>query len=185
METRLSSINSTKYLVLALWFIPAAIVTWGVHEFAHWAMGEMLGYDMWISFNQAGLDHGQYRATIHEILVSLAGPAVTWVQAIVAYVLLRRSKKVWLYPFLFLTLWMRAVAMGISFISLPNDEASSSLLMGLPMFLLPLLSVLGLLFITYLGSRALNIGWKGNALSYLMASLVTTAIVFADKMVFP
>ena len=180
-----SSLSFSRYLLLVIWFIPAAILTWGIHEFAHWATGEALGYDMWISFNHAGLNPGQqYRSTIHEIMVGIAGPAITWIQAIVAYIFLQRSKALRLYPFLFVTVWMRAVAMGISFLSQPNDEASISLLLGLPMITLPLLSVSGLLLLTYLGSRYLGVGWKENVLSYVLASLLTTIIVFSDQLVF-
>ncbi len=32
--------------------------TFAVHEGAHWAMGEALGYDMWVRVNSAGLASG-------------------------------------------------------------------------------------------------------------------------------
>ena len=31
------------WAIYALMFIPAALVTWLLHEFAHWQMGEALG----------------------------------------------------------------------------------------------------------------------------------------------
>ena len=179
-----SSTKASRLKRLALWFIPAAIVTWGIHEFAHWATGELLGYDMWLSFNQAGLIQGEYGSTTHQILVDLAGPAMTWAQAILALYFIRRFKQGWIYAFLFLAFWMRGLAMAFSFISLPNDEARASLLLDLPMSVLPALSVIVLLVFTYIGSKTLNIGWKGNIVSIVMASLVTAMIVYADQLIF-
>ncbi len=172
------------YWQLAGSFIFAAILTWGIHEGAHWLMGSVLGYDMWITLNQVGLVQGEYASDFHQILVSMAGPIITWLQAIGAFLFIRRSEHLWIYAFLFLTFWMRAMAMGISFLTHPNDEASVSLLLGLPMWVVPAISVIFLLVLTYQGSRLLNVGWKGNLVSYLMASLMSTIIVFSDQFLF-
>ena len=161
-----------------------AIFTWGIHELAHWLTGVGLGYEMWITFNQAGPVDGSYDSTTHRVLVSMAGPAITWVQGVVALILIQRTQTLWLYALLFLAFWIRAVAMGISYISNPNDEAVASTLLGLPMWVLPTASVLFLLVLTYKGSKRLNVGWKGNILCYLCASIVTTIIVFSDQWLF-
>ena len=176
--------SGNDYLILALSFIPAAIVSWGIHEFAHWLTGGVLGYDMWISFNQVGLVEGKYDSKLHEFLVAMAGPFVTWIQAVVTLIFIFRFRQLWIYSFLFLTLWSRALAFGISYISNPNDEAGASLLVGLPMWVLPALSVIFLFVLTFLGSRRLKAGWKGNLLAYLMASIVTAVIVFSDQILF-
>ena len=178
--------NWTKadYVRLALWYIPAAVLTWGIHEVAHWGTGELLGYQMWISFNQAGLIEGSYQSTFHEVLVGMAGPMVTWVQGVVALILIRRHAQLRIYSFLFLAFFMRLVAMVLSFTSQPNDEAGTALLLGLPMWLLPSLSVALLLALTYSGSKHLCVGWRGNVLSYFMASIVTTIVVVLNSLVF-
>lgn len=176
--------QTRDYWQLAAGFILAAILTWGIHEGAHWMMGNVLGYDMWITFNQVGLVQGEYQSDFHQILVSLAGPIITWLQAIGALLLIRRSGNLWIYSFLFLAFWMRAMAMGISFLANPNDEARVSLLLGLPMWVLPAISVIFLLVLTYQGSKLLNVGWKGNVVSYVMASLMSATIVFADQLFF-
>lgn len=177
------------YAFLALWFVPAAILTWGIHESAHYATGLVLGYDMWISFNQVGPVEGSSVSKVHQFLITMSGPLITWIQAVVAFVLIRQTPKLStpnlsIYPFLFLTLWTRALAMFISFVSHPNDEARASLLIGCPVWLIPSISV-GLMFgLTFYGSRGLNVGWKGNIVAYLAASLVTAAIVFSDQILF-
>ena len=176
--------DKRDYWHLAGSFIFAAILTWGIHESAHWLMGSMLGYDMWITFNQVGLVQGEYKSDFHQMLVSMAGPIVTWLQAIGALLLIHRNGNLWIYSFLFLAFWMRAMAMGISFLTNPNDEASVSLLLGLPMWVVPAVSVTFLLVLTYQGSRLLNVGWKGNVVAYLMASLMSAIIVFSDQFLF-
>lgn len=143
-------------------------------------MGTVLGYDMWMTFNHVGLVEGTYNSTIHLVAVALAGPLVTWFQGIAALVLIRRTSHVRYYPFLFLAFFMRACAMGISYISRPNDEAAASLALELPMWVLPVVFVLFLLSLTVSGSRRLGAGWKENALAFLMASLVVTLVVLSD-----
>jgi hypothetical protein len=75
---------------------------------------------------------------------------------------------------------MRAVALGISVVSQPNDEARISLELGLPLWLLPGIAVTLLLVLTVIGSRTVRAGWTGNIIAYVMASLLSTAIVFLD-----
>lgn len=174
----------SDYLKLAASFFLAAVLTWGIHEFAHWLMGRLLGYEMWITFNQVGLAQGSYETDLHQILVAMAGPIVTWLQAIVALFLIYRTHDLWPYSFLFLPLWKRILAMGISFLSNPNDEASVSLLLGWPMWVVPAISVIFLLTLTYFGSRKLRVGWKGNVISYIMASIVSAIVVFSDSLLF-
>jgi hypothetical protein len=179
-----TSWRTSDYALLVLSFVPAAILTWGVHEVAHWLTGVAIGYDMWITFNQAGPVQGSYDSSFHEILIAMAGPIVTWSQAVLAFAVVRRSRKLWTYSFLFLALWMRALAMCMSFISNPNDEARTSLIFGLPMWVIPGVSVILLLTLTFLGSRSLKVGWKGNVTSYVMASIVTTIVILSDQWLF-
>ena len=187
LENKTDRPNTTSWKnlsILAASFVPAAVVSWGVHEYAHYATGIILGYDMWISLNKAGPTQGHYDAVTHEFMVAMAGPIVTWIQALVAVVAIRWWRELWIYAYLFLTFWSRALAMIISFVSNPNDEAKASLLIGLPMWVLPTLSVGITFLLTFYGSRLLQVGWKGNAIAYVAASLVTAAIVFADQLFF-
>jgi hypothetical protein len=38
MKTK-TALGKSDYLKLAVWFSPAAVVIWGIHEFAHWGTG--------------------------------------------------------------------------------------------------------------------------------------------------
>ena len=173
--------KKSLWMPYALMFIPAALVTWLLHEFAHWQMGEALGYDMWMSLNGGGLaGEGSYDSALDRSLVDAAGPLLTYVLAIGALALIRTTRSLLLYPFLFLQFYMRAVALGISVVSQPNDEARISLELGLPLWLLPGIAVTLLLVLTVIGSRTVSAGWTGNIIAYVMASLLSAAIVFLD-----
>ena len=78
----------------ALAFLPAAAFTWVLHEYAHWQMGELLGYDMWISLNQAGPTKGSYDSDLYAMLVSGAGPVVTYLQAAVAFAAVLSKRRI-------------------------------------------------------------------------------------------
>lgn len=162
--------------------VPAAAITWGVHELAHYQMGRWLGYDMWLSMNQVGLVSGGYEVLEHDLLVTMAGPLVTYVQAALALWLIWARDSKLAYPYLFLALFMRSIAFLVSFRN-PNDEAQTSLDLGLAMWVVPSVAVAVLLGMTIAGNRALQVGWRTNALLYLLASVIVAAIVLADPVV--
>ena len=85
-------------------------------------------------------------------------------------------------PVYFFAFFTRFLAFGISFTN-PNDEARTSLDLGLPMWVLPLIASSILFAMTVLGSRTLRVGWRTNGLLYLAASAIVAAIVFADPVV--
>lgn len=160
----------------------AAAFTWGVHELMHYVAGVALGYEMWMSMNQAGPVEGKYAATWHAIVVSMAGPFVTYLQAGVAFWLIRTRELAVAYPFLFLAWFTRTLAFVVGFKN-PNDEMRTSIDLGLPAWALPAVVVTALLALTVLGSRALRFGWRTNLGLYIFVSVITAAIVFGDPVV--
>lgn len=172
------------FTLLAFSFLPAGFLTWGIHEAAHYLSGIALGYDMWMTFNQVGLVEGEYDSGLHEAVVSMAGPVITWVQAIVAFYFVRSSQQLWAYSFLFLTFWTRFLAMIFSYIAMLNDEARVSEFLNLPIFVVPSISVGIVLAFTCLGSLALQAGWKSNLIAVLSSAAVTALIIFSDQMIF-
>src|SRR5687767_6621347 len=102
--------------------IGAVIFSWLVHEGAHWAAGQLLGYDMVMTLNKGYPKEGGYTNPVHYQLISAAGPAITLLQAAFIFFYMRRRPAFLLYPFLFTCFYMRLLAMGLGFIN-PNDEA--------------------------------------------------------------
>jgi len=176
--------TNVDFAILAVSFVPATVLTWGIHELAHYLTGITLGYEMWMTLNQAGPVQGNYDSNFHQIAVAIAGPILTWIQGVIAYFAVRWSRELWVYSFVFLTFWMRAVAMIVSFVSNPNDEAAAGILLGWPMFVIPALSVGFLFVLTLLASRTLKVGWKGNLVAYVAASFASTFVVFSDQAIF-
>jgi hypothetical protein len=159
----------------------AAIVTTIVHETAHFGMGRALGHGMAMSFNHAHAVAGGSVSARDAMLIAAAGPAVTILQAGIAFVLIRGRAHLLAYPFLFAAWFMRFAAAIVS-VSHPNDEARLSIDLLGGMWWLPAAVVLGLLVLLWSASRRLNLGWKTNLMCYLICSAMTAAIVFGDRL---
>ncbi len=160
-------------------FFGATLLTFVVHEAGHWAAGELLGYDMWVNINSAGLAQGTYSAEWHRQWVSAAGPIVTLVQALVAYVLVRKRKALAAFAFVFAALMMRIMA---AFVSLgnPNDEARVGEWLGVGPWTLHIVVVLFLLSLTLRAGTSLEVGWRGWLLAWLAVSLGIVGVVFGE-----
>lgn len=142
-------------------------------------MGEILGYDMWVNINSAGLARGTYASELHQQLVSIAGPFITLLQAFIAFFLVRKYKAVWAFAFLFAALMMRFVAMMVSFNN-PNDEARISEWLGLGPWALYIIVVALLLALTVKAGSYMKLGWKSYGLAYLAVSIGLAIVVLGE-----
>ena len=157
----------------------ATLVTYILHEGAHWAMGEALGYDMWMKINSVGRVSGEYKAEWHAQMVGAAGPLFTVLQGLVAFIVVRKRKAISAFAFLFAAFMMRFAAMLVS-IKNPNDEAAVSEWLGLGPWTLHIFVVALLLFLTLQGGKVLELGWKSFGFAYLVMSVAITIIVFSE-----
>lgn len=163
-------------------FILVTIATYIVHEGAHGLTGEALGYDLWVNINSAGLMSGTYQQAWHGPLVSAAGPMITLIQGIIAFVCVRRYKSMFAFVVLFVALMMRFVAMLMSF-SNPNDEARISEWLGLGTWTLHLVVVGILLALTIIAGRYLKLRWRDHGLAYVATSLGITLVVMGEGLI--
>lgn len=168
-------VDARFYFMLVI----AAVVTFAVHEVAHWIAGVALGHDMVIKLNGVAGAPGVVLPARDAFIVTAAGPVVTVLQALVAFALVRSRGVLLAYPFLFAAWFMRFAAAFVSLFH-PNDEARMSLQLGLGQWLLPIVTVLLLLLLTWSGARRLRLGWTTNTASYVLCSLLFAAIVFGD-----
>ena len=154
-----------------------ALLTFALHEGAHWLAGITLGHDMVVSLN------GSHATTsvpaLDAMLISAAGPVVTLIQGILALSLVLMRKSLTAYGFLFFAAFMRLMAAGVSLLN-PNDEARISLYFGMGPWILPLAIVAVLGVMTVIGSRHLRLSWQTHALAWLTASVAVSAIVGLD-----
>ncbi|PHR56285.1 MAG: hypothetical protein COA43_14090 [Robiginitomaculum sp.] len=163
-------------------FIIVTFVTFLLHEGAHWMTGEMLGYDMWMNINSCGLASGQYNTEWHKHMVSAAGPIVTIIQAIIAFVLVRKNKTIGAFAFIFTALIMRVLAMFMSLNS-PNDEARVSEWLGLGQWSLHILVIAVLLGLTLKGGSYMKFRWRAYGLAYLAVSLAIAGVVMGEAFI--
>ncbi len=157
----------------------AVFITWIAHEGAHWAMGETLGYNMTMNLNTASLASGAYRNN-DEHLVSAAGPVLTMVQAMIAFLLLQRSNRLHWYPFLFVPLYMRIMAGVLNLINL-NDEGRISKALGLGTFTLSILVCAFLFYLVYKASVKAGYSAKLQWATVLLTLLFSSVLILADQ----
>ncbi|GAB5520475.1 MAG: hypothetical protein RhofKO_27260 [Rhodothermales bacterium] len=157
------------------------LLTFVVHELAHWLTGLAFGYDMILTLNRV-ITRGE-ALPLHAGLITAAGPAITILQAVVGYAWLKRSKTTIGFALLYMAFFMRLVATLVSLFN-PNDEATLGILLGIGFWTLPLLVVLGLLALVWQASRHLDLTWKDHLACYGVASLAVATVVGADMWLF-
>ena len=162
------------------WLILAFLITNLIHESAHWLMGAALGLEM-----QFGLNAVRYLSPTlpwERALADAAGPAVTIIQGILAYVMVTRSGSLKAFAFLYAAAFMRLVA-GLVSIMHPNDEARVGMYLGLGKWTLPVLVAAGLVTLAIKAGKRLQLSWKDQLACYLVASLAVSAIVGLDRLI--
>jgi hypothetical protein len=162
------------------WFIAAFLISYLIHEAAHWLMGATLGMD--VQFRLNAVRYLSPTTPWQRALADAAGPLVTIAQALLAYFMVQRGASVRAFAFLYVAAFMRFAA-GVVSIVYPNDEARLSLAAGLGKWTLPVVVAAGLVVLAYKGSRRLRLTWKDQVLCYLVASLAISAIVGLDRFV--
>jgi hypothetical protein len=168
----------SKSFPVVLFF--AFVLTYLVHESGHWLVGAWFGFDMKFSLNSVTVLSPAL--PWQKGMMDAAGPVLTILGGCIALVYVMRRNSHTAFAFLYVAAFMRAVAGLISFF-MPNDEARLSVLLGLPMWVLPTLVAAFLIALVIKGSRHLRLTWKDHLLCYVMASLASAAIVGFDRFV--
>lgn len=164
-----------------LWTLLMVPVTYLLHELGHWAAGEMLGVEMWMTLNKAGPVARSYPSEEIGFLVALAGPAVTVAIGIFAYFYAIMFRSVVAYGILYIQFLLRGVAGGISLMGAhPNDEAAAGLALGIGIYPITLGVVGFLLLLLWDAARRLRPGFAHNLGAYVLINAVITAIVMSD-----
>lgn len=168
-------INAKYVLVFAV----AVLLSWTLHELAHWVAGEYLEYDMGMTLNKTFPLGGQYTSERHYQLISAAGPVFTVCEAIFVFILLMQRRLLLLYPFLFTCFYMRLFAAIISFRN-PNDEARISTALGIGKFTLPIIVTAVLFILLYKVTKQYRLSTKFILLNLGLTILFSTVIILSD-----
>ena len=161
--------------------ILAVILTWTIHEFAHWLTSELLGYETAMYLNGTSALDNQNVTDLHWNIISAAGPIVTLVQGLVFFLLLknRRWNKL-MYIFLFTVFYMRLLAGLMNFIN-PNDEGRISNYLGLGTFTLPIIVSGILFFLVHRVSKKYRVDWKLQLATTLVVMVASSVLILADQ----
>lgn len=163
----------------------SVLLTFFFHELAHLLMGQSLGYEMVMDLNSVNLKKGQsYYSNWHRQLVSAAGPIFTIIQAIFFLIIINKTKKILLYPFLFTAALMRFMATIISAITIANDEARISEWLGIGKMTLPIIVTLLLITFCIKTTKSIKLNWKFNLITFLITSVNITALVYLNQYFF-
>ena len=168
-------------LNLVLTTLMAVVLTWTLHEFAHWGVGELLGNEMVMTLNACYPKSGLYAQPWHASLISAAGPMATLIQAIVFYFLLRGRADNSLFPFLLSCVYMRVVAGIMNFINL-NDEGRISKDLGLGTFALPIIISAILFYLTYDVVKTKGYSTKFVGITLGMIMVFSSMVILTDQM---
>ncbi len=161
--------------------IIVVFITWIIHEFAHWLTSEYLGYESIMRLNGVSMVLGQNQSELDGNIISAAGPIITIIQGLIAYIFLKYWKwNKYSYTFLFAAFFMRFFAGLMNFIML-NDEGRISVYLKLGVFTLPLI-VSGILFyMVYKTSIKYKLKWRFQFSISLAMVITVTALIFFDQ----
>ncbi|OLF80620.1 hypothetical protein AWH62_14825 [Maricaulis sp. W15] len=164
-------------------FLLIGPLTYLAHELGHWAGGEAVGVDMWMTLNKAGAVDDSMPGRLEAIIIAASGPVVTLVIAVIAWQLATTRRSFIAYGVLYFQLMFRLVAGGITLAgNHPNDEAAVGVMLGIGAYPLTIAMSLLLLALTWDTARRLRPGLLANFAGYALSSLVITVFVFADSL---
>jgi len=169
---------SIKYILL---IFVAVMFTWIFHEFGHWLSYKLMGFEPYLSLNKVGIRGNDLPNTTQYLWATAAGPIITLLQAIVAYLIL--TQKGWnkyVYPFVLIPFYMRFLA-GIMNIISPNDEGVISLHFGLGLFTISILLSLLLFGLVHAVSKKYQLTPKFHLWTTLLVMLFSSLVIVSDQ----
>ena len=168
-----------KYTLIILITV---VITWVIHEFAHWLTSELFGYKTIMRLNGTSNLNGEIPTNGHSAIISTAGPLITFMQAIIVFPLLKHHWNKYLYPILFTAFYMRLLAGLMNFIN-TNDEGRISEFLGIGTFTIPIIISCVLFYMVYKVSKRHNLDWKFQLKTTLIVMLFTSILILSDQFI--
>jgi hypothetical protein len=116
-------------------------------------------------------------------LISAAGPAITIIQGVIGFFLVRNRAPLFGFALLYVAFFMRLLAAGASIFN-ENEEARISSYLGLGLWTIPAIVVTALFLLTYVGSRRLKLSLREQFFCYVAVSLAVSFVVGIDHTFF-
>ena len=158
----------------------AVFLSFFLHELAHWATGEILGYKMALTLNSSYALDAFYSKSWHQLAISAGGPVFSIIQAIVFFFIIKRSHNALLYPFLFFPLYMRLLA-GIMNIFNLNDEGRIGHELGIGVYTLSALVCTFLFYLVFKTSKQELYTVKYNLQTMLWVLVFSSVLILSDQ----
>lgn len=171
---------SIPYILLVF---GAVLFTWIFHEFGHWIVYKAMGYDAYLSLNKVGIRGEDLPNTAQRIWGAAGGPMITLLQAIIVMIIL--YKKGWnkyVYPFLFITFYMRFLAGIMNFIT-PNDEGVIGQYFGLGLFTISIVLSLILFWMVFKVSKKYQLTLRFHLFTALLVMLFSSLVILSDQFI--
>lgn len=158
----------------------AVILTWFVHEFAHWLTSELLGYEAVMQLNGVRPQYGVYPTEHHQVIISISGPIITILQGMLFYFMLKKRWNKYLYPLLFTPFYMRFFAGAMNFLN-PNDEARVGQYLGIGTHTLSIIVSIFLFALVYIISKKHKLGLKFQLWTIVTIIVMSWLIILTDQ----
>jgi hypothetical protein len=178
--------DSTKNTVniffkLALISIPIAFFSYLFHEFGHWSIGEILGNRMAYRLNGAWPVNVHYINPKHSLYSSIAGPAFSLLQALIALLFIEKFNTKYAFPFLFFPLFMRFFSLAFGGFN-KQDEARISASLGFGTYTVAIIVILISILIIWRGAYKLKFRFKEINLFILISTLCDLLVIWIDSL---
>jgi len=180
---RMRQMKSQTVIRLILTLLVAAYASFAFHELGHWLAGRLLGYEVAMDLNGTWIKGGQFTKVSHALYFYIGGPAFTLLQAVIALVIIERTKAVFVYPFVFFPAMMRVFPLAFRGYG-AEDEARISAIMGLGTYTVGIVVCSILFVLLWRGSRTLKLNLKINSVLFLCRIAFTLMVVATNDWLF-
>jgi hypothetical protein len=175
-------IKSGINLRIALIFIPVAFLTYLFHEFGHWIIGEIFGEKMILSLNNAAPQSGYYIDNIHGLYSLIGGPAFTILQAIIFWIVIEKTKSIYVYPFVFFAAFCRFFSILFGGFN-RQDEAKISSILSIGTLTVAIIVMLVLFLIAWRSSYLLKLKIKAIGYYTILGTLSILLVIGVDSLI--
>ncbi len=172
----LADIQKPIDIRVLLLFIPVAFASYLFHELGHWIVGEILGNRMAFSLNVVSPSDGHFLQPSHELYSSIGGPAFSIFQALLALIVIEKSRTLYAYPFTFFPMYSRFFSDLLGGFG-KQDEARIAALMGVWTYLAAVIVLAILLSIVVRCSYKLGLSIKANGYLVVASTICQLLVI--------
>lgn len=141
-----------------------------------------MGYEMVMTLNTAYPGKLSYDKDWHFTFISAVGPLITLLQGFVFYLLIKKTHRKNLFPFLFSCFYVELLS-GIMNVSKPNDLGRIGRSFELGLFTLPVIFILIHLFMMYRTSRREQYSRNFLIFSFIMILIFSSIWILTNQQI--